>query len=566
MKKLLCVLLAFLLLFSSSVIAFSAEKDGEITFAVASDLHYNLPREELTGEIDDPVYWYANRRAAMEDESGFIIDEFLKQCAENEDCEFVLIAGDLVDHGKTIPEEHEVMAEKLRQFEAQTGKQVYVINGNHDCGLDTATEPEDFVSIYDEFGYAEAIARDDDSLSYAADLNETYRLIALDSNDPTKSTEDGMDAGRVDWVVEQAKQAQRDGKYPILMMHHNLLDHMPMQRILSRNFIIKNHFTTAATFADCGIQLVFSGHEHCSDAAVFTSALGNRIYDLATTSLTMYPLQYRLVTLSDSAITYEAATVDTIDTDALTDAVNGYSAEQLALMQAGLNDYAKGFLKKGVEYRLALSMTPEKMGLDETAFYYESVIKLVNGLTDLLEMPLHGENSIQELAKKYQLEIPDSDYQNGWDLATELVAAHYAGEESRELDSPEVTILLRMAAVILREDLGAFGDEYFADAADAILVSQGLDDSSAELQGLCRSVFGEITPAEYFLVALASPILYTFAYDADGVNDNNGTLEPYGEKDIIDHTTNLLESIEKLLLKISKFYALIMGFLSKIFR
>ena len=45
-------------------------------------IHYTNP--EL---LDDPIFWYANRRAAMENESGFIIDEFLNQCAENDDIE-----------------------------------------------------------------------------------------------------------------------------------------------------------------------------------------------------------------------------------------------------------------------------------------------------------------------------------------------------------------------------------------------------------------------------------------------------------------------------------------------
>ena len=55
-----------------------------------------------------------------------------------------------------------------------------------------------------------------------------------------------------------------------------------------------------------------------------------------------------------------------------------------------------------------------------------------------------------ELAKKYNIDIPDSEYKNAWDLATELVAAHYSGGESFELDSTEVTILLRTVSLILK--------------------------------------------------------------------------------------------------------------------
>ncbi|MBQ8015826.1 MAG: hypothetical protein IJ264_06550, partial [Clostridia bacterium] len=78
MKKILCFVLSAILLFTSVSIACSAaETEPDLKFAVASDLHYNVPEEELTasGEIDDEIYWYANRRAAMENESGWIIDE-----------------------------------------------------------------------------------------------------------------------------------------------------------------------------------------------------------------------------------------------------------------------------------------------------------------------------------------------------------------------------------------------------------------------------------------------------------------------------------------------------------
>ena len=233
-----------------------------------------------------------------------------------------------------------------------------------------------------DFGYNEALLQAEKHASYTVDLPGNYRLIALDSCDPTKSTEDGMTPDRVMWVLEQAKQAKSDGKYPILMMHHNLLDHLPMQRILSHDFIIRFHYTTADLFANAGIKIVLTGHEHCSDATSYTSTLGNVIYDFATTSLTMYPLQYRLFDVNDEMISYTAQTVDSIDTDALTAAVSGYTEEQLALMNAGMNDYAGGFLKAGIEYRLALSLSMEKIGIAEGEFDYDLVSTAVGGLTD----------------------------------------------------------------------------------------------------------------------------------------------------------------------------------------
>lgn len=565
MKKTISVILSVIIIFSSfSVASFAAENDDTMSFAVASDLHYNIPREELEGDIDDDIYWYANRRAAMEDESGFIIDEFLRQCAENNDCEFVLISGDIVDNGRAIQQEHLDVAAKFAAFEEKTGKQIYVIGGNHDFGDNSETDTEDFKRIYADFGFDQALTIDDDTLSYTANLGDKYRLIALDSCDPNASTADGMTTEKLEWVHEQADKAKEDGRYPILMMHHNLLDHMPVQSIFSKNFIVRFHYTTAELFANWGIKMVFTGHEHCSDVATYTSTLGNVIYDFATTSLTMYPLQYRMIYLTDDEIKYEAKTIDSIDTAALTETVSGFSEEQISLMNAGLNDYAKGFLKAGIQYRLALSLSMEKMGIEEDAFYFDLVNTAVGGLLKILDEPLYGEGSIQELASEYNLVIPDSNYKNGWDVATELVGAHYAGEEAFDFNTTEVIIFLRLVALVLRDDLATVADDVFLSAANALLKNFGTDSIVTDLTKLGTKVFGAVNPLEYFLLALVSPIVYEFAVDTDGINDNGGILPGYGTVNTSNNITNVFKKIETIFSDIYTYLNLFITFILKI--
>lgn len=531
MKKIISIVLAAVLVFACASVGF-AQENKTVKFAVASDLHYVEPLEELEVEIPyEPVMWNANRRAAMENESGFIIDEFLRQCAEDADCEFVLIPGDLANDGRVIRQQHLDVAEKLRNFEAETGKPVYVINGNHDNGAgENDVTYKDFKEIYWEFGYDEALFVDESTCSYTANLPGDYRLIALDSCDPTRSTADGMTKDKVNWVCAEAEKAYADGKYPILMMHHNLLDHLPMQRILSKNFIIRNHISTANKFANAGIKLVFTGHEHCSDAAVFTSTLGNKIYDFATTSLTMYPAEFRMFTVSDEEISYEAKAIEKIDVDALTSTVSGYTEEHIALMNENFNTaYAKEYLKCGIQYRLGRDLKMEAIGIEEGEPFYNLVNTAVGGLNKILEDPLYGEGGIQELAKGYNIDIPDSDYENIWDVATELVAAHYEGEENYPLDSKEVTIFLRAVALLLRDDLAAIADETLLGAANFLLEKLGIELGVAEgITKLCTAVFGGVSAIEYFLVALLSPILYEFILDDDGVPDNNGSIPGYG--------------------------------------
>lgn len=541
MKKFLSILLAVSILVSAFAIGAFAE-DDVVTFAVASDLHYNVPEEELTATNDDPIFWYANRRAAMDNESGFIIDEFLRQ-AEEAEYDFILISGDMCDDGRIEREEHIDVSAKFKAFEEKTGIQIYVVPGNHDYGQgENDNKIEDMISFYGDFGYNDAFEKREGEFSYVTDLPGDYRLIVADSNDPSKSTEDGMTSDKVKWVVEQAKKAKEEGKNPILMMHHNLLDHLPMQRILSRNFIIRNHTAVANKFANAGIKLVFTGHEHCSDVAVHTSPKGNKIYDFATTALSMYPLEYRAFTLTDEEITYEAKAIESIDTETLRSKVNGYTDEMINAMNEDLTAFSKGFLKAGIQYRLARSLTMEQMGIAEDSIFYNLVNTAVGGLTSILEMPLYGENSVQELAKQYNIEIPDSEYENGWDLATELVSYHYAGEEPFDLFSAEVKILLRTVNLILLDDLSTVNDEVFFGALNELL------GGTTPFKNFTKSIantFGPVTPGQYLLVAIASPILYEFALDTDGVNDNNGTIEGYGAD--VNLTDNVMANISDIM-------------------
>lgn len=541
-----------------------AEEKNDLSFAVASDLHYSAPEEELEKTNDDPIFWHATRRCEMENETGLIIDEFLNQCAESDDVEYVLISGDLANRGRSRPEDHLVIAQKLRDFEKKSGKEVYVINGNHDASNDQATTLARFKEIYAEFGYDHALTTRADDCSYTADLGEKYRLIALDSNHETKSTEDGITADRLKWVKEQAELAKEDGRYPIVMMHHNLLDHLPIQRVLSRNFIVKFHFTTAELFADWGIKTVFTGHEHCSDATVYTSVLGNKLYDFATTSLAMYPLEYRVVKYNDNEIKYETRSVDKIDYDALTATTKGYTDEQIAAMRADLRAFSKGYLKAGVQYRLELSLSPEKMGIDEESAYSKPIIYAVDKLISLLRMPLCGENSLQSIAKEYGIEIPDSDYKTGWDLATDLVAWHYSGGEHFDTDSVEVTTLLRAVATILRNDFAGIADNVLLKAANSFLGELGYGPIADSLTKYCISKFGVYTKAEIFLVAVASPILYKFACDNDGVDDNNGVIEGYGTVNFKTNVSNIVENLDSLSEKITFYLRLVMSYLAKL--
>ena len=570
MKKAISLLLTAIIIAGCLTCgAYADETNNDIKIAVASDLHYNIPREELAGPdngvIDDEIYFYANRRACMEDESGFIIDEFLNQCAEDDSIQYVLIPGDMADNGRRIIQEHYDVAAKLKKFEEETGKPIYICNGNHDsCTTENETTNEQFREIYYEFGYNEAIDTLEGTLSYTANLGDKYRLIVGDSCDPGDSTEDGLTSDRVNWICEMAEKAYSEGRYPILMMHHNLLEHMPLQRIVSHNFIVRNHSLTAEKLANAGIKVVLTGHEHGSDVISYTSTTGNVITDFSTTSLTMYPLEYRVMTFTDDTVTYESKSIDKIDTDALSATCNGYTQEMLDLMNEDLNAYALGYFKAGIKFRLSLSLSMEKMGIDEDAIYYDLVYTAVNGLTSILEMPLYGEGSADELAKQYNIDLPASDYENGWDLVTDVLAYHYAGNEPFDLDSAEVNLVLKLVDLILLDALSSTNDKVFLAGANKLLSVFGTESICKDLTKAATNIFGPVTAGEYFLVALASPLLYGLAYDRDDLDDNNGSIEGYGVT--ADNFQNVTNNVTGFFKKIGLYFSFFFTYILKIFK
>ncbi len=199
-------------------------------------------------------------------------------------------------------------------------------------------------------------------------------------------------------------------------------------------------------------------------------------------------------------------------------------------MNSGLNAFAKEFLKNGVEYRLELGFTDEKLGVQPGDIYYDVVKGVIGELQVTLNDPLYGPGSIQERAAAEGIEIPDSEYKDGWDLATELVAAHYAGSENYPLNDRDVKIFLCVLSYVIRGELETLEDETIVyDWAEAIILATS---SSLGGDAFLESVFpeGGVTPAEYLAVAMVSPLLQSFTVD-DNVDDNCGTLQGYARNE-----------------------------------
>ena len=144
-------------------------------FAVFSDPHLYDSNLGTSGSAFE-AYLKQDRKLLAESEA--ILQSMISTLSA-EKLDFVLIPGDLTKDGELSG--HQKMAAYLRTLES-SGKKVYVVPGNHDINNSHAVRfsgssaepvqtinPNDFATIYSDFGYSEAIERDPNSLSYIAE-------------------------------------------------------------------------------------------------------------------------------------------------------------------------------------------------------------------------------------------------------------------------------------------------------------------------------------------------------------------------------------------------------------
>lgn len=347
-KKLFSVILATIMLFSLMAPAISGalvtgdpdEIVAELPFAAVSDIHYYPP--SFTGNSCEAWQEFASMSSKEFEESEALTLAALDSIAlkaETEGYKYLLIPGDLTKDSEY--EAHIQLAAILENFEKETGIEVFVINGNHDINVNDACtfengfeEPArcitqaEFRDVYKNLGYDHAFneytppeGTSQGGLSYAADLDDNYRLIVLDSSkydpdEPAKQQTDGMITEHtMEWVKEMAADAEKEGKTPILMTHHSIAAHMKLEPSVTYAFCIDDYMWVAESFADAGIHYAFTGHQHTNDIASVTSDNGNVIYDCEVGALTGFPnyiRECRIVTYGDgeSDMTYNTFDVD----------------------------------------------------------------------------------------------------------------------------------------------------------------------------------------------------------------------------------------------------------------
>ncbi len=245
-------------------------------FAVVSDLHIGLPH----------TIWNHPSRFHLVEVSIPALEIILEDLQQLE-IDFLLLPGDLTQHGE--PDNHQWLQERLSQLPFP----VYVIPGNHDVPTLLPDERsiglKDFPQYYHQQGYNNL-----EQLYYTCEVLPGVQLIGLNSNQFDQS---GKQLGRLDepqliWL-EQVLEQNKD-KLVIVMVHHNVLEHIPGQtnHALGRRYMLENAPILQKMLKKAGVNLVFTGHLHVQDVAY-----QDGIYDITTGSLVSYPHPYRILQL-----------------------------------------------------------------------------------------------------------------------------------------------------------------------------------------------------------------------------------------------------------------------------
>ena len=317
----------FIMLLLSSLALEAASRSANDRIVIISDTHLLSPELISPGSAIDHADAGETKMMAQSDAiMSAVIDSIIAIKPS-----LVLITGDLTHNGERLS--HERMAWHLSRL-TEEGIQPLVIPGNHDCnnpyavrfdGDNTIPTPtitrEEFAALYKDCGYNNS-HRDPASLSYCCEPVKGVVVIAIDSNmdenNMMKSRGDSVDTyhngGQIkpktlQWVIEQASHARKQGKQVIAMMHHHLVSHFDQEDRLLANYIVKNHNDVAQQLLQAGIHIIFTGHLHVTDATtLYNSEHNDSIIEVATGSTICYPFALRIASIDRKHHTLDIST------------------------------------------------------------------------------------------------------------------------------------------------------------------------------------------------------------------------------------------------------------------
>ena len=322
MKKIVCILCCLFLMFGC------AEKNNKdlkeagsnLKIIVATDLHYladachdgGLRSQEVYDARDGKVTEYGKE----------VIMAFVDTCIK-ENADAVLLTGDLTFNGEK--KSHIELAQLLQPLK-EANIEVMVMPGNHDIRNPFAysfegdkiyyvstVETDEFVDIYQDYGYGDAYMRDENSLSYVYKISEDIWMMLIDANGYEWNSAFGLDsmgaikAKTVEWMKTCFEKAEKAGATILMSTHHSLLEN---EYLHSEDYRIVSHALSAMDLMmEYGSYVNFSGHIH-TQSIVSNVRNDVSLFDITTESLVVAGNNYGVITIVDHALKYEAKSLD----------------------------------------------------------------------------------------------------------------------------------------------------------------------------------------------------------------------------------------------------------------
>ena len=280
----------------------------ETAFAVFSDPHiYDV---SLGTEGPDFQKYLDNDRKMLVQSEEILLEAI--DIVKNSNADFLIVPGDITKDGEASS--HRLFRAHITELE-NSGIPVYVVPGNHDISNPHAVRfsksghervetiaPDEFSTLYGEYGYNEALARDPSSLSYIAEPVEGLWILALDSAYYEDNYEEDypQTGGRflqeeIDWIELMLQKAVEKNKAVIAMMHHGILEHYDSQKKYFGEYVVENYKAVSEMLARYKVRLCFTGHYHAQDITMKRWNEKTFIYDVETGSLVTYPCPIRFV-------------------------------------------------------------------------------------------------------------------------------------------------------------------------------------------------------------------------------------------------------------------------------
>lgn len=434
MRKLLGLLLTIIVVATLCCSLFACNKDDEVDtsydmrLTVLSDFHI----------IDDSFFtadnysYYASRDKMVnfaEAIAASAIDEVIAAA----DSDYILVTGDIVERGD--PRSLYAAASIFERAE-NAGIEVFVINGNHDLSEDEyrtdAALPDDFKSIFADFGYSQAVSVHDESMSYSANLGEKYRLIAIDDTQyytaPETVIVQPIDS-TLEWVSAQLASCAADDKIPIVMTHEPMVNHIAQYATLFGLRQTDRQLLLAALLAENNVKHVYTGHMHNQDVQTYTSSTGKSFVDIESASTAIYPMAYRHATYSNGSVTLTGRRVQSINVNYLPLLATVEERSAIANAAEYAADEFNGYLRGVLDGVLESAGTDDLGNL--LAYLFENVV------LKLFDTPIYitGENStnpysLERFCQEYGRETPSGNYTVFGDLPAFFIGQLNGGDEN----------------------------------------------------------------------------------------------------------------------------------------